>query len=347
MTAPVSGSGNSNHSVNNTSHGNRHSQTRAATPEESKNIQSRPGSPAEWNSIPPSERQQALNNAQAMGSAVAEVWVNGKLLFFPVQGIQHQMSGTADSGMPLEEEFMQGNEQVWGEGEGGGGGGGGPSGTWSGGNMRGNMSSGMGGGSTRLGFGGPGSGGDEYGGGDGYGGMSQNQFMWDTMVGGQMREDMYAQRTNMRHAEHQMKVKMRMIMFLILMGDIVGAVRAMTFESERQNQVMNRLLVMQLNKVRESKSKVLLAMARKPPPTAHDNTNNPSGAAHDQNKQAKYTQWVSVTTQLMSELQNTERQLMDILSEGRRNINELWEGYSGLKEAEARTTRTVLQSFRG
>ena len=135
-------------------------------------------------------------------------------------------------------------------------------------------------------------------------------------------------------------------MFMIMMGDVVGAVRSMVFESERQNRMFNRLLVKQLNKVRQSKSKVLMAMARKPPPTAHNNTNNPQGAANDQNKQAKYTQWVSVTTQLMSELQNTERQLTDLLSEGRRNINEMWEAYSGMKEAEARTTRTVIQSFR-
>lgn len=317
---------------------------RAATQDESSRVQSRPGTRADLSSVPNSEVQRAIANAQMMGSGVAEIWVNGELLFFPLNTLQGwdystgstqmMMMGSADPGMPDEEEFMQGYQQVWSEGEG-------PAAAWQGGNMRGNMSAGMGGG-MRMGFGS-----GYYGGDYGYGGMSQNQFMWDTMVGGQMREEMYAQRRNLRQAEHQMKVKMRMIMFLILMGDVVGAVRAMVYESERQNRMFNRLLVKQLNKVRESKSKVLLAMARKSPPTAHDNTNNPSGAARDQNRQAKYTQWVSVTTQLMSELQNTERQLMDLLSEGRRNINELWEGYSGLKEAEARTTRTLIQSFRG
>jgi len=296
--------------------------------------------------VPQSEVQQAIANAQAMGSGVAEIWVNGQLLFFPLNtlqgwgfstGMSQQMSGMADAEMPEESEFMSGNQQVWGEGEGFPGAGGTSYA------LRGNMSNGMGGG-MRMGFAGPGYG--NYGGDYGYGGMSQNQFMWDTMVGGQMREDLYAQRRNIRQTEHQMKVKMRMIMFLILMGDVVGAVRAMVFESEKQNRMFNRLLVKQLNKVREAKSKILLAMSRKSPPTAHDNTNNPSGAARDQNRQAKYTQWVSVTTQLMSEVQNTERQLTDLLSEGRRNINELWESYSGIKEAEARTTRTVIQSFR-
>jgi len=121
----------------------------------------------------------------------------------------------------------------------------------------------------------------------------------------------------------------------------------MVVESERLNKMFNKMIVKQLEKVREAKSKILTAMGRTPPPRAHDNTNNPQGAANDQNKQAKYTQWVSVTTQLMSEVQQTERELMDVLSEGRRNINDLWEAYSGMKEAEARTTRTVIQSFRG
>ncbi|GEM_PF-3072541 len=345
MTTPVSGGGNRNHSVDHSSRSNRGQHgTRAATPEESQNIQSRPGSSAEWNSIPAGARQQAIANAQATGSSVVEVWVNGELLFFPLNAVQgshqNQMEGWAVPPGPDEEEYMSGGyQQVWSEGEG-------PQVPYSGGAMRGNMTGGMGGGSMRMGFAGPGYGGD-YGGDYAYGGMSQNEFMWDTMVGGQQREELYAQRRNLRNAEHQMKVKMRLIMFLILMGDVVGAVRAMVFESERQNRMFNRLLVSQLNKVRESKSKILLAMARKRPPTAHDNTNNPGGAARDQNAQAKYTQWVSVTTQLMSEVQNTERQIMDLMSEGRRTINESWEAYSGMKEAEARTTRTVLQSFRG
>lgn len=344
MPGPVSGNGNRNQPVNENTNSRRNQSGRAATQEESSRVQSRPGTRADLNAVPRTEIQQAIANAQMMGSGVAEVWVNGELLFFPLNSLQGwgfatgsnpQMSGMADAEMPDESEFMSGNEQVWGEHEG-------PQSTM-GTSLRGNMSTG---GAVRMGFTGTGGGGNSYGGDYGYGGMSQNQFMWDTMVGGQMREETYAQRRNMRQTEQQMKVKMRMIMFLILMGDVVGAVRAMVFESERQNRMFNRLLVKQLNTVRESKSKVLLAMARKSPPKAHDNTNNPSGAARDQNRQAKYTQWVSVTTQLMSELQNTERQLTDLLSEGRRNINELWESYSGFKEAEARTTRTLIQSFR-
>jgi len=201
-------------------------------------------------------------------------------------------------------------------------------------------------------MGGPGGGypyGGGYGGGWGGGGLGGygSGPLYDMMFGGAQRDEMYAMRRQIRKTEHQMRYKMRMIMFMILMGDVTGAMRAMIFESERMNRMFNRTLVKQLNRVREAKAKILKAMGSKRPPRAHDNTNDPAGAARDQNRQAKYTQWVSVTTQLMSEVQQTERELLDLLSEGRRNINELWEAYSGLKEAEARTTRTLIQGFRG
>lgn len=357
MPTPVSGSGSNQH-IHETSGSSGQRRARAATSEEVRNQPAQPGS----RQLALQNRaavQQAIATALAMGSNVAMIEVNGQFYYFdlgdlsawgfPVTYSQH-MEGWGNVPGPQSEGWETGYEEPWGMG------GSEPmSGEWGGmeqggGAMRGSMMSGTGG-AMRGNIGGPGGwGGGGYGGygGDyGYGGMGQNQFMWDTMVGGQMREELYAQRREIRRTEHMMKVKMRMVMFLILMGDVVGAVRAMVFESERQNRMFNRLLVKQLNRVREAKSKILLAMGRKHPPRAHDNTNDPAGAARDQNRQAKYTQWVSVTTQLMSEVQNTERQLMDLLSEGRRNVNELWEGYSGLKEAEARTTRTILQSFRG
>jgi hypothetical protein len=196
------------------------------------------------------------------------------------------------------------------------------------------------------GYGGSGSGGYGTGGYGGYGSYGSGS-LYDMLIGSSQRNDAYAQRSQMRKTEQEMRIKMTSLMFQILMGDVTGAMREMIFESEKQNRMFNRTLVKQLDKVRESKSKILLAMGRKSPPRAHDNTNDPAGAARDQNRQAKYTQWVSVTTQLMSEVQQTERELLDLLSEGRRNIDQLWEAYSGLKEADSRTTRTVIQAFRG
>jgi hypothetical protein len=139
------------------------------------------------------------------------------------------------------------------------------------------------------------------------------------------------------------KMKMNMVLLMIMMGDVAGALREMALESEKQNQQFNELLVKKLQEVQEAKRKVLATFASKPPPTAHDNTNDPQGAARDQNKAAKYTQWVVVATQTMSELQESERELMDVLSEGRRNVNDLWEAYEGMKESEGRTTRKILK----
>jgi hypothetical protein len=224
--------------------------------------------------------------------------------------------------------------------------------------------SGGGGGTLRQSYTGPGGydpyGGGGYGGGYGSGGYGSGGYgsygsysgygtgsLYDTLIGQSQRDDVYTQRSEMRKTEADMRIKMTKLMFMIMMGDVVGAVREMVFESEKQNRMLNRTLVKQLDKVREAKSKILLAMGQNNPPPAHDNTNDPAGAARDQNRQAKYTQWVSVTTQLMSEVQQTERELLDTLSEGRKDIDQLWEAYSGLKEADARTTRTVIQAFRG
>ncbi|MBL7685648.1 MAG: hypothetical protein JNK65_06415 [Deltaproteobacteria bacterium] len=291
------------------------------------------GSAQQLKSIPQAARQDLLQQAQMFG--YAEVTLpNGQTVWFSSNQVfsefgtpqQKAMSGSANLPGPKQPQMQgpQGNTGGRGSIVGPGG-----SEEFIGNNA----------GYANMGNG--------YGGGYGnYGGMSQNQFMWDMMVGGQQKSENYAMMSNMRKAEHQLKIKMRMIMFLVMMGDVVGAMRQMVFESEKMNRMFNRTLVKQLNRVRQAKSKILMAMGRKRPPTAHDNTNNAAGAARDQNKQAKYTQWVSVTTQLMSEVQQTERELMDLMSEARRNINELWESYSGFKEAEARTTRTVIQAFR-
>jgi hypothetical protein len=101
-----------------------------------------------------------------------------------------------------------------------------------------------------------------------------------------------------------------------------------------------------LNQVREARETIIQNFANQEPPHAYAGE-DPAGAARSQDKQSKYTQYVQMSTQLMSEFQNTERELVDLLTEGRRNIDTFWESYSGMKESEVRTTRTVIDSFRG
>jgi len=302
------------------------------------------GSTSQLRSAGLTQAQQAQLVQMAQNFGYAELTIGGQTFFFTLSQV------VSAFGTPQQQQAMSGQSQVppYQGGQTGGGGStihygyAGPGGPGAGGNTTyaNYTGGGYGGGYGGYGYSGSGVGG--YGG-SGYGSGS----LYDIMIGQSQRDDVYAQRSQMRKTEQEMRMKMTKIMFMILMGDVVGAVREMVFESERQNRLFNRTLVQQLDKVREAKSKILLAMGRKQPPRAHDNTNDPAGAARDQNRQAKYTQWVSVTTQLMSEVQQTERELLDLLSEGRRNIDQLWEAYSGLKEADARTTRTVIQAFRG
>jgi len=167
------------------------------------------------------------------------------------------------------------------------------------------------------------------------------QLLYDSLFGMKKTDDLCAPRGEIRKMEHELRVKMRIIMLMILMGDVAGAMRFLLFEAERQNRMFDRLLLKQLNRVREAKSKVLLALGRKPPPKIHD-PNDPK----DKDAMARYNQWTTVTSQLMSEIGQGEREIMDFIGEARRQIQEMWEAYSGIKEAEARTARTVYQSFR-
>jgi hypothetical protein len=180
----------------------------------------------------------------------------------------------------------------------------------------------------------------------GYGGFGSGGNLYDLLIGNKAKDDVYASRQTVRKAERELQVKMRILMLMILMGDVAGAVRYMAFEAERQNRLFNRFLNKQLGKLREGKSKILLALGRKMPPKAHDTTNNPQAAEADRLAQQKYTSWTSVTTQLLSEMQQGEREIGDLLTQGRQHIDRMWETYKSLKEAEARTDRTVSQSFR-
>ncbi len=177
----------------------------------------------------------------------------------------------------------------------------------------------------------------------GYEAYGPGNPLYEAMMGGQMREQVAASRQEIRKMEQQTRAKMRMILFMILTGDVVGAMRSVVFESERDNRIFNRILLKQLNGIRKAKSKVLMAMGRKKPPTAHDNTNDPAGAARDQNKQATYTQWVTITTNLMQEISQTERELTDEMAEGRRQVNDRWEALKGLADNEDRTNQALLR----
>jgi len=176
---------------------------------------------------------------------------------------------------------------------------------------------------------------------------SQNQMLWDLLIENPKKDEVYAKRSTMRKVEKELRVKMHKMMFLILIGDVEKAVREMLVESERMGRLFNRMLVKNLNLVREGKTKILLALGRKRPPEAHNNTGNEAAAKEDQNKSMRYNQWTTVTSQLLSTVEQSEREIMDLLREGKQHMDRMWETYRGLREAEDRASRTTYQSFKG
>ncbi len=139
---------------------------------------------------------------------------------------------------------------------------------------------------------------------------------------------------------------MRYRMRLIALANILGpefVLQMMVYQSEDDDKVGNRLFLKQLNRCRETKSKILKAIALKPPPPANA-SGNATAAADAQNKQAKYTQWVSVSQQLMQEVQQSERTIMDVMKDRMEAKSRLWEFYVDFKRSCNELNKYVIKN---
>src|SRR4030095_15839291 len=176
---------------------------------------------------------------------------------------------------------------------------------------------------------------------------TQNERLWEMLIENPNKQDAYAKRSQIRKVEHELKVKMNKILFLILMGDVAGAVREMIHQEDMFSKIFNRMLVKNLNRSREGKAKVILALGRKSPPMMHPSTGNKQTDEAETRENQQFTQWTTLTSQLLGTMQEQDRELSGIIDEGRRGIKELKEAYKGLKEAETRTNRPVYQALKG
>jgi hypothetical protein len=163
------------------------------------------------------------------------------------------------------------------------------------------------------------------------------KFMMDSQ---NLQEAKNTQRSAKRVA-HEQKIKIHMILLQIMMGDIVGALRSYAILMDRDMRQFTRLIVNKLDKVRKARSTVIRNFARTKPPRAYAG-NNPSQAARAQDRSSRYTQFVQMSTQLMNELQNTERELVDALQTMHRNLQTFWESYAGFRDQEFRTNERVM-----
>jgi len=96
-----------------------------------------------------------------------------------------------------------------------------------------------------------------------------------------------------------------------------------------------------LAQVRKARARVIRNFAKKLPPAAYAGDSKES-AARAQNRDQRYTQFVQLSTQLMGELQNTERELVDILQTIKRDLDNFWSAYAAMRDNEFRTNERIM-----
>lgn len=171
----------------------------------------------------------------------------------------------------------------------------------------------------------------------GYGSPEFQKFMDQQ----QQMQDAKGMARDAKKKEQEAKVKIHMILLQIMMGDIAGALRSYAVLMDRDMRQFTRLIVKKLDGVRRARSTVIRNFARQQPPRAYAG-NNPQTAARAQDKSAKYTQFVQMSTQLMNELQNTERELVDALQTQFRNLETFWQTVATFRDETFRTNDRVM-----
>ncbi len=120
------------------------------------------------------------------------------------------------------------------------------------------------------------------------------------------------------------------------MGRTLDTLDAALEERGASKQVLQKLTI-----IRKARARVIRNFASKPPPRAYAGS-DPQSAARAQDKAQRYTQFVQLSTQLMNELQSTERELVDILQTLKRDADNLWKAYAAMRDCEFRTAERIM-----
>lgn len=139
----------------------------------------------------------------------------------------------------------------------------------------------------------------------------------------------------------EQKVTIHIILLQIMIGDIVGALHRYAATNDRDERVFTRAAVADLVRIRQASERVLAAFARQQPPRAYAGK-APGQSARAQDRTAKYTQFVQMSTQLLNELQNTERELVDALQTQFRNLETFWQAVAAFRDETFRTNDRVM-----
>ncbi len=307
----------------------RQTQTRQTSHQESRGVtERRQATAADYRLVDSRQLNEAMQAARSTGSPFAEVILNGALVLFPTTPSQtntsHRPANSGDAPPPEEYSLEEGEtrsttQSLLFDSD--------SDSSATRGATRGSV------GSTRAGLAGS------------RGGNSSVDYnsLWESMTLGQSQSNQIEDtRRDLRRMDAQLRYRMRMIALANLLGPEF-VLQMLVYQAEDDDKMGNRLFLKQLNRVRETKSKILKAIALKPPPPANA-SGNPTAAADAQNKQAKYTQWVSVSQQLMQEVQQSERTIMDVMKDRMEAKSRLWEFYTDFKRSVNELNKYVIKN---
>ena len=168
-----------------------------------------------------------------------------------------------------------------------------------------------------------------------------NDYLGQYLQEQQMYNDAQDMARNAKKKGKEQMMKLHMILLLIMMGDITGALRAYTALMDRDFRAFSRQVLKKLGLVRRARSRVIRNFATHKPPRAYAGE-NPQSAARAQDRAQRYTQFVQLSTQAMGELQNAERELVDILQTMKRDLDNHWQAYASMRDNEFRTTERLM-----
>ncbi len=156
-----------------------------------------------------------------------------------------------------------------------------------------------------------------------------------------MKDELYAKKSDLKKADAKMKTMMNKVMLLFMMGDIVGAIQEYTRQMVRELRPFQRSILQKMCDVKDMRSRLIMRMGERKTQVTGDNS-NPKAAAREQNKIQEENQMMQITSQEMSESQDTVRNLTEQLQEMQRWINTAYEFSSSYSEADNRTLSRII-----
>ena len=166
-------------------------------------------------------------------------------------------------------------------------------------------------------------------------------YLQQYLLQNQMSQQTQQNAADSKKSQQQEMVKIHKILLMIMMGDVTGALREYNVIMDRDLRMFSRQIVDKLGQVRRARARVVMNFASEQAPRAYAGS-DPNAAARAQEQSQRYTQYVQLATQAMGELQTTERNLVDALGTMKRDLDNMWQSYASMRDADARVSERLM-----